>query len=659
MKTKLSIHFWLGGLAIIMLLLTTLFRVEVSSAHGYKPTNTPTATPTLTPIPMLQACQVSEIFINEQPYSDTEIFTAKAGEPIHITLRVVDAAGQILIGANVDATVTRQDLAASQAASAIPPLIDQSGTYDGVYTQTELPGKYLFNFQVSDFYGPRFLPCAAEGIIVIVEPKICEVDAVPDYQEIFLNQPVVLTANVTINGVLQANAVVTATVDRPEEPQDGPIEFEGDGPYIRHYSRTDLVGQYTFHVSASSPDGSYQPCTDPTPPIVKVTAPKPQCTITAPPNFDKDRYFVGDTINFETTISNTQGTEVQVTAVVTQPNEFPIDPPPVLTSSDKTMYQGSFTAAMSGTYTVKVMGNDPTGQNNFISCSSPEGKAIVVDNDDPIITTTIKIDPLAQEIDLCGQFGNTSNQVVIENVTDLASVQFELSYDPKAIQVVDAGNQRGVQVKFNPGLTPTENRVDTNKGQIFFKATAVSPINDTSNLITIDWLPQQGPGQSNINFEDVILTNSAGQTIKHTAQNGQLKYSVGSKCFCGQALLQGQADHSGIMVTSSTGEQRQTYPSGFFAIPAKDTLTLSFPAYLSTQVEPQACLGSSQTTLETASLNMVHLLAGDINSDGLINIMDIAYIASHYQSTDSTADLNTDGVVDILDLALAAGNYQP
>jgi hypothetical protein len=55
----------------------------------------------------------------------------------------------------------------------------------------------------------------------------------------------------------------------------------------------------------------------------------------------------------------------------------------------------------------------------------------------------------------------------------------------------------------------------------------------------------------------------------------------------------------------------------------------------------------------------VSQLYGDVNGDSIINILDLAFVASHYGSDDSVADLNSDGRVDIVDLAIIAGNYRP
>lgn len=50
-------------------------------------------------------------------------------------------------------------------------------------------------------------------------------------------------------------------------------------------------------------------------------------------------------------------------------------------------------------------------------------------------------------------------------------------------------------------------------------------------------------------------------------------------------------------------------------------------------------------------------LNGDVNGDGLINILDLTFLAARYGSSDSAADLNKDGTVDLLDLVIAANGY--
>jgi hypothetical protein len=71
----------------------------------------------------------------------------------------------------------------------------------------------------------------------------------------------------------------------------------------------------------------------------------------------------------------------------------------------------------------------------------------------------------------------------------------------------------------------------------------------------------------------------------------------------------------------------------------------------------QQNLTSTENGQVAQTLGTITLLVGDVNADNRIDILDLAYIAQRYQSSDPTADLNADGRVDIIDLALAASNY--
>lgn len=53
----------------------------------------------------------------------------------------------------------------------------------------------------------------------------------------------------------------------------------------------------------------------------------------------------------------------------------------------------------------------------------------------------------------------------------------------------------------------------------------------------------------------------------------------------------------------------------------------------------------------------ITLPGGDVVEDGVINILDLAFMAIHYRSSEPAADVNADGDVDIFDLTIAASNY--
>lgn len=459
---------WLILVALVVMALFSLaFQGgDTDSAHC-RPCATPTftRTPTWTPTPtrpLIQACQVVGVEFDQTEY--------QAGDPIRITLRLADAQGAPLIGANVDVEVTRTDPGA-QAASDPIPMPDQSGSYVGTYTQTELPGSYTFDFIANDPTGTRFLPCSA-------------------------------AATVQIN---------------------------------------------------------------------------PSATITPTP-----------TATFTPTETAT--------------------PTPTITET-------------------------PT--------STPT----------PTTTPGVTIILPTQTIDLCGSEPDFTSPIAISNVTNLTGVQLEVTYDRSFIQVIDAfGPPRPplqqVEVEPDPNFDPwVRNEVDTGAGKIYFTANADPAVTGQSNVVLVDWRLQGRTGVTSINVTAVLTDANGTRTVTGSAT---LTIIINSICTQGAATLQGRADHSGVTVTGTNGEQTHSYPNGLFAIASTGPLNLTFLGYLSVQADVSPSAASTAITL----------LAGDVNSDNNIDILDLAQLAQHYLSADSTSDLNSDGVVNILDLALVVGNFQ-
>ena len=56
-------------------------------------------------------------------------------------------------------------------------------------------------------------------------------------------------------------------------------------------------------------------------------------------------------------------------------------------------------------------------------------------------------------------------------------------------------------------------------------------------------------------------------------------------------------------------------------------------------------------------LNIPPLLPGDINGDGIVNILDLTLVAQGFGTGDLTADVNGDGVVNVFDLVFVAGQF--
>ncbi|MBE7471032.1 MAG: hypothetical protein DPW09_35825 [Anaerolineae bacterium] len=633
---------WLIIGVLVLAALTLAFQTgqdETDPAHcrSCKP---PTPTPTYTPTPPpLQACRVAAV-----EFDKAEYFT---GDPIKVTLRVEDAAGAPLIGANVDATVSRQPFTDTLEASAIPPLEDQSGTYDGVYTQTDLPGLYTFKFDVSDFTGPRFLPCSAEATVPVKLLPLpqCElqVDTIPPGQRTYqINETVTLSSTVTLTNASQSGAVVTTQVITPTGGREGPFNFSGAGPYLLTYTVT-ATGSYTFS-DLKARDGQseprFRPCPDdPLSLSITVVDDAPSCGVEAV-RTDKETYSLNEPIQITATITNTSCASVTASIQKSSGSE-PVGP----FSGSGNICTASYTNTNeTGSYTITAEATNGTGA----TCPLQASRTVQVTRP---TTPTIIIDLPPQPIELCGRPDpDITGTIAISNVTSLTGVQLEVSYAPAFIQVIDAFRRPRppVQVKPDPNFDPfLNNGVNVRQGKIFFTANAQSPVTGRGNIIYVDWRLQGRTGVTPITVAAVITHATGTQNVTETKT---LEIIVDSTCVQGTVNLQGRADHSGVIVSAPSGQQTRSYPSGLFAVTPADSLSFIFPGYLAAQLTaPEG---------QAANLNTITLPAGDVNGDSLINILDMTYLAGRYLSTDATADLNGDGVVNILDLTLVAANYQ-
>jgi hypothetical protein len=262
--------------------------------------------------------------------------------------------------------------------------------------------------------------------------------------------------------------------------------------------------------------------------------------------------------------------------------------------------------------------------------------------------STITFDP-ANRVITSGE--QAAQDVIVKNVSNLTAVSVELSFDPAVVQAVGEVTP-GAKFGSGQGLV-VRKEINNATGRIFFDAVLLAPnsIDGNGTLFSVTW-GTVTVGTANLKFEKVTLLAGGSEPINPTSEAGTVQVTTSASQVSGQIALQGRQNHGGITVVGRSG-QTQTDPAGKFSLAGSDSLTFSFPGYLSGQAGP----GISQSSAGSASLGQLILLAGDVNGDDIINILDLAYLASKYQTNDSLADLNGDGRVNILDLALAAQNY--
>ena len=96
------------------------------------------------------------------------------------------------------------------------------------------------------------------------------------------------------------------------------------------------------------------------------------------------------------------------------------------------------------------------------------------------------------------------------------------------------------------------------------------------------------------------------------------------------------------------------------------TFRASYPGYLDA-VKTGVIVPATPSDI---ALGTITLLGGDINKDGVINILDVQLIINKFGQTgvigsaatactasDEPADINDDGAINISDLAITAGNF--
>ena len=162
---------------------------------------------------------------------------------------------------------------------------------------------------------------------------------------------------------------------------------------------------------------------------------------------------------------------------------------------------------------------------------------------------------------------------------------------------------------------------------------------------------------------DPVAVDARGSLLAQTSPISPLPGAA----VTGTILLQGRSNHAGTSVFLSTvacpqidRETLTTSPD----IPSTTTDESGNFTITPTSNDTFVCLQGikpaylvAQSDAPWGELGTIELPGGDVTEDDLINIFDLAFIASRYQTGDAAADINADGTVDIFDLTITAGNY--
>ena len=237
-----------------------------------------------------------------------------------------------------------------------------------------------------------------------------------------------------------------------------------------------------------------------------------------------------------------------------------------------------------------------------------------------------------------GSVGDTVDvDIRLDDVTDVYAVQLGLTFDDTILQVVGA--------EVTPGTCPEPlfvalNSADNVNGTIDYAVTQLAPAEPCTGgvvaTITFECIAED---TSPLNFSSSIISNSEGTAIPHGSQNGTVECQLGGFDVIGTVALQSWVDPSGIAVTlfNSSGAVADgpdlVGPSGTFRLRAADVtdtyrVEASYDRYLSAEVSGIVGAVGDEFDLGSASLR-----AGDINGDGVINMLDLSALAGNFNKT--------------------------
>ena len=157
----------------------------------------------------------------------------------------------------------------------------------------------------------------------------------------------------------------------------------------------------------------------------------------------------------------------------------------------------------------------------------------------------------------------------------------------------------------------------------------------------------------------LVLALGAWFRAPSAAQAPPASWAACPASLSGRVHLEGRNDHRAALVSiEGTGLTVSPDAGGAYVVanipPGRHAVLLRASGFLDLVVEGIA-LGSGQHFVLPDRI----LLAGDLNDDEQIDVLDLVIVGSQFGSTmpdPLTADVNADGEVDILDIVLVAKN---
>ena len=283
-------------------------------------------------------------------------------------------------------------------------------------------------------------------------------------------------------------------------------------------------------------------------------------------------------------------------------------------------------------------------------------------------TTTLFFSPDPASLLMTGSNSTVVN-LEISDAVKINAFDIILTYDAQ-IAVISAWAHGGFLV------SPTCLITTNNPGELHLVCTQLGKpgVYGDGTLLVLTFTGQDyGWTPLTFTFAQLSTSDSPAQSVYPALENGTLyTYTPGVVIptdLSGSFSLQGQNVRGDVPVTLEPGFYVGQGPltaltddkledNLLFADVAMDAylLTTQQPGYLNLEVSDNKVVALSRSPLVLPPLE---LLAGDLDGDGEIGVLDLAVVAGSFGQTGEAlaGDVNSDGMVNARDLALVAGNF--
>jgi len=235
--------------------------------------------------------------------------------------------------------------------------------------------------------------------------------------------------------------------------------------------------------------------------------------------------------------------------------------------------------------------------------------------------------------------GSTNVDVELSDISNVFGIEFSMAFDPAILSVVGSA--------VTPGTCPSpdfvaSNSADNGAGTLEYAATQLrttTPDPCSGGVVaTVEFLCVEGlldEVTTPITITASIIADPDGLPITHSTQNGAVRCEANIFFIDGAVDLQGWLTEAGVQVdlkdfAGGTIDSTVVGADGVFGFTGNTGETYSVEASYDRYLDILADGITSVIVGERVNIGLGKLPAGDINGDGIINILDLSAVAGNF-----------------------------